>query len=83
MACATWRPQRRRGRHLLAVGGVAAGALLAAGIPLGDGFRRPKAGLAAETRRHNDKEKKRRKRERIGELVRAVRHGPETRGPHV
>jgi hypothetical protein len=53
--------------------GLPPGALLAAGIPLGDSFRRPKAGLAAETRRQNDKEKKRRKRERIGELVKAVR----------
>ena len=54
--------------------GLPPGALLAAGIPLGgDAFRRPKAGLAAETRRQNDKEKKRRKRERIGELVKAVR----------
>jgi hypothetical protein len=37
--------------------------------------RRARMGLAAETRRQNDKEKKRRKRERIGELVRAVRYG--------
>ena len=59
--------------------GLPPGALLAAGIPLGDGFRRPKAGLAAETRRHNDKEKKRRKRERIGELVKAVRRARDPR----
>jgi hypothetical protein len=54
--------------------GLPPGALLAAGIPMFDG-RRPKAGMAAETRRQNDKEKKRRKRERIGELVKSVRPG--------
>ena len=53
-----------------------AAAMLAAGMPALDGFRRPRLGVAAETRRQNDKEKKRRKRERIGELVRAVRPPP-------
>ena len=57
--------------------GLPPGALIAAGIPLMDGpgalRRGGKAGVAAETRRQNDKEKKRRKRERIGELVKAVR----------
>ena len=54
--------------------GLPQGALIAAGIPMPmDGFRRGKPGMAAETRRQNDKEKKRRKRERIGELIKAVR----------
>eukprot|EP00292_Cryptomonas_paramecium_P013932 CAMPEP_0113684880 /NCGR_PEP_ID=MMETSP0038_2-20120614/14309_1 /TAXON_ID=2898 /ORGANISM="Cryptomonas paramecium" /LENGTH=232 /DNA_ID=CAMNT_0000604799 /DNA_START=103 /DNA_END=798 /DNA_ORIENTATION=- /assembly_acc=CAM_ASM_000170 len=59
-------------RNLHGMGGVSPGNNGAMDDP-----RRMKGnGMAAETRRHNDKEKKRRKRERIGELVRSVRFLP-------